>query len=369
MFQIIIVDDEIKALDRFERIVSEEPRVTIAGKFSRPEAAIEFAKQNPLDIAFLDIEMPGQNGLELAERLSSINPLTEIIFVTAYDKYALMAFQAHAIGYLLKPLDIAEFKKQIDVLSLKLELRQNRHKNNCLAIRCFGQFSCSPKDNEDRPMRFRTAKSEELFAILIHYQGKAIARDLLIEALWPDIESEKAANYFRVTCTYLRRAFADMGFPEILLRERDSYYINNAYISCDYFQFTSAISSNSASNLSELEKMAALYSGAYFENKPYHWAVKTRVWLENEYKKTQFRISEAYIACHENIKACSALEKILDQDPFEEEAVERIISLKQQDGNDISAVKVYKDYEQRLLSELGLSPSATLRNMLKNIIK
>jgi DNA-binding LytR/AlgR family response regulator len=58
--------------------------------------------------------MPEMNGIELAERLMEIDPYIEVIFITAYNQYALDAFRAHAIGYLLKPLDANELKEQMD---------------------------------------------------------------------------------------------------------------------------------------------------------------------------------------------------------------------------------------------------------------
>jgi two-component SAPR family response regulator len=64
-------------------------------------------------------------------------------------------------------------------------------------------------------IRWKTAKAEELFALMIHYQGRVKAKDNLIETLWPEFEPEKSANLFRVTCTYLRSALAEKGFPDI----------------------------------------------------------------------------------------------------------------------------------------------------------
>lgn len=104
MFQVIAVDDEQNALNRFERLISQDSRLKLLSTFTKPTEAAEFVKNNQVDIAFLDIEMPGMTGLELAEVLQDYNPYIEIVFVTAYNQYALEAFRAHATGYLLKPL-------------------------------------------------------------------------------------------------------------------------------------------------------------------------------------------------------------------------------------------------------------------------
>lgn len=366
MFRVIGVDDEKKALDRFERIMKEDARVSVIGTFTRAADAIEFVRRNPVEIAFLDIEMPGLSGLGLAERLAEVNPYIEVVFITAYDKYALKAFQAHAIGYLLKPLDIDEVREQIDNLARKLGYRREVISSGYLTVKCFGQYLCYADENAAEPIRWRTAKAEELFALLIHYQGKAISKEILIDALWPEAEPEKAANHFRVTCTYLRNTLTDKGFANLLLRDRDSYLLDTSRLRCDLLLFLSATGAAMPA-LSVLEEASALYTGGYFENKPYEWAANTRVWLEDELKKAQYRIVGGYLISGDIKRACAALGKVLAHDPYDEEAVERLVSIKLQSGDSVSAIKIYREYEQRLLKEMALSPSEKLNELIASI--
>jgi two-component SAPR family response regulator len=368
VFRVIGVDDEKIALDRFERIMKEDARVSVIGTFTRVSDAIEFVRRNPVDIAFLDIEMPGLSGLELAERLTEENPYIEIVFITAYDKYALKAFQAHAIGYLLKPLDINDVREQINNLSWKLGYRLEAISSEYLTVKCFGHYLCYVDKNAADPIRWRTAKSEELLALLIHYQGKAISKEILIDTLWPEAEPEKAANNFRVTCTYLRNTLTDKGFANLLLRDRDSYLLDTSRLRCDLLLFLAAAGEVSP-KLSALEEASAVYVGGYFENKSYEWAANMRAWLGKEYKKIQCRIADFYQAGGENRRACAALEKALTHDPYDEEAVEKLLSLKLRSGDSVSAVKIYREYEQRLLKEIELSPSDKLRELMAAIMQ
>ena len=359
MFRVIAVDDETKVLDRFERMMVEEPRVTVAGKFTRAADAVDFARHNPVDIAFLDIEMPELNGLELAKMLSKENPTIEIVFITAYDGYALKAFQAHAVGYLLKPFAAGDIREQLDVLERKLRYKMPIPSRR-LTVKCFGSFLCCA-DTVGEPVRWRTSKAEELFALLLHYRGGAVSREIFIDLLWPDADPEKASNYFRVTCTYLRNALTGSGFNDILLRERDHYRINTAYIDCDMMRFQDAVELLPSLETDALESASGLYTGAYLENMPYEWAFKTRVWMENAFKDMQRTLADRYNSRGEYDKARSAIERILEQDPFEESAVEMLISLFLHSGSSTSAVKLYRDYEKRLLNEMGLSPSDKLK--------
>ena len=109
-----LVDDEPLALRRLERMLREDGRVEILGTASDPERASMEAELLAPDVLFLDIQMPGLTGFDLLERLD-VKPL--VIFTTAYDQYALRAFEHHSGDYLLKPIE----REQLDRALSKLE--------------------------------------------------------------------------------------------------------------------------------------------------------------------------------------------------------------------------------------------------------
>jgi two-component SAPR family response regulator len=361
MFNTIVVDDEQAALNRFERIISGDDRVALTGKFLYASDALAFSAGNPVDLAFLDIDMPEMSGLELAERLMELNPYLRVVFVTAYDKFALDAFRAHAVGYLLKPLDKSELAGQLDILSRRFGPEQEKPENNRLCVSCFGQFSVSCGSGA---VAWKTAKAEELFALLVYYQGRVRSREALIDTLWPELEYEKAANLFRVTCTYLRNAFADRGITPVLLRELDGYKINTGLLDCDLFHFRLASRSLTSPERKQLEDAAACYRGAFLEGKPYEWALNTRTRLESDFKKLQHKLCDLYLDGGETNKAADAMEKLLRHDPCDEEAVLRLVNMKLQAGENAGAAQLYRGFEQTLLRELGTTPSPELRAAL-----
>lgn len=357
MFHAIVVDDENTALSRFERIASQDQRIVIDGKFLYAEDAVAFIKEHPIDIAFLDIEMPEISGLELAEKLMEIDPYIRVIFVTAYNQYALDAFRAHAIGYLLKPLDSAEFTEQIDLLSLRYVHRPKKGSKGPLFVRCFGRFSVFSDDEDASAIRWKTAKAEELFALLIFFQGRAKSREGLIDTLWPELEPEKSANLFRVTCTYLRSTLAEKGFSDILIREFDGYKINTEMLDCDLFRFRLEVRSISSIEIERLNSLSKLYSGEYLEGKLYDWAVGTRTHLESDFKRVQYCLADTYCTRGCDDAALEALERVLIYDPYDEETVIRIVNIKLRKGDYSSAVKTYRAFEKVLQEELGITPS------------
>jgi two-component system LytT family response regulator len=97
----LIVDDERLARAELARLLTAHPEIEIAGEARNGEEAIELVAKLAPDLLFLDIQMPGMTGFELLERLEDV---PQVIFTTAYDQYAIRAFEVNALGYLLKPV-------------------------------------------------------------------------------------------------------------------------------------------------------------------------------------------------------------------------------------------------------------------------
>jgi two-component system, LytTR family, response regulator len=106
-----IVDDEQLAVQRLTRLLTATGRVAIAGSATDPETALAALRDLPVDVLFLDIQMPGLTGFELLARLER---QVTVVFTTAYDRYALDAFAVNSIDYLLKPIDADRLERALD---------------------------------------------------------------------------------------------------------------------------------------------------------------------------------------------------------------------------------------------------------------
>lgn len=106
----IIVDDEPLARDAIQLLVNEIPDLELAGTFGGAQAAAAFLESGKVDIVFLDIQMPGINGVEFAR---TISPNTLVIFTTAYAEYALDSYEVEAVDYLVKPVKQERFVKAV----------------------------------------------------------------------------------------------------------------------------------------------------------------------------------------------------------------------------------------------------------------
>ena len=102
--RVLIVDDEPPARERLRRLVDELGDIEVAAEAGTGEQAVRLAGELHPDVVLLDVRMPGMNGLEAARHMALLPEPPAVVFTTAYDAYAVEAFDAHAVGYLLKPV-------------------------------------------------------------------------------------------------------------------------------------------------------------------------------------------------------------------------------------------------------------------------
>ncbi len=108
----LIVDDEPLARDRLRQLLNEQPEIEMIGECADGREAVEAIRKQSPELIFLDIQMPELNGFEVLEAIDA-EPMPVIIFVTAHDKFALRAFEVHAVDYLLKPFDRERFESAL----------------------------------------------------------------------------------------------------------------------------------------------------------------------------------------------------------------------------------------------------------------
>ena len=119
----IVVDDEPLARARIIKLLEDYDYIQLVGECKNGKEAIKAIQDYQPDLAFLDIQMPDLNGFDVLSD-KSLKPLPFIIFVTAYDQYALKAFDVQAVDYLLKPYDEDRFKKAVDHAYIQIQQRQ-----------------------------------------------------------------------------------------------------------------------------------------------------------------------------------------------------------------------------------------------------
>ena len=130
----IIIDDDSRALNRMELLLNNFPEIEIQRQTEDPFYGFEFILENEPDLIFLDIEMPGKTGLELADDIKKNNLHSKIIFITSHDHYAIKAIKSEVFDYLLKPVSLDELKSSIERYKTTLRSNLNKREHEIL---CF----------------------------------------------------------------------------------------------------------------------------------------------------------------------------------------------------------------------------------------
>lgn len=227
--QAIVVDDETSALHVFlDQVVTDSKREYHFFK-DNPKNILDYVRANEVDLAFLDINMSGINGLELAKNLIKIKPSIKIAFVTGTNAKLEdldSKLRASVIGIIYKPINPVEFEKI---------LAQINEETPHLEAKMFGTFDCFVSG---RIVHFTSNKAKELLALLIVYEGKSLTMDQAITALWPDKDVDKAKILYRDAVWRLRSTLNEIGVPCVTFG-RALLTLNKEFCKCDYYDVVS----------------------------------------------------------------------------------------------------------------------------------
>lgn len=184
----------------------------------------------PIDVAFLDIEMPGMDGTELAERITKRYPLCNIIFLTGFSEYMPTAFDMHASGYILKPFS----QKKIEDALSHLRYRPVDTSDKPIKVQCFGSFEVFIKGE---PVKFNRQKSKETLAYLIDRRGALCNMDMLIGNIEPERPNDDSTrSKIRVYLGDLIVTFLRLGFKNALIKRSGEFAVNTSLLDCDYYR-------------------------------------------------------------------------------------------------------------------------------------
>ena len=248
--RILLVDDEELQLLRLTEAVKKAlPNGNEFLSYANPVLAWEENKNTPVDIAFLDVEMPVYNGIALAKKLKSVNPQVNVVFITAYDEYAIDAYKIHASGYVTKPVNEEKIKEELEGLRYSVKMPASKK----LQVKCFGNFEVFANGV---PVKFARSKSKELFAYLVDREGAAVNVNELNAVLW----EEDKKSYLRNLIADLQATLKSVGAKDVFIKRRNECFIDTTLIDCDAYEYKK-----------NDPTAVRLYRGEYMSQ--YDWAV------------------------------------------------------------------------------------------------
>lgn len=224
--KIIAVDDERIALDGLLDVIRQvAPEAELNG-FEYPDDALEFVRANSCDVAFLDVEMPTINGVELAARLKSMQPDINIIFATGFESYFKQAFDLHSSGYLTKPITADKVRKELSDLRFPVASPETKR----IRFQTFGNFEVFI---DGQPVKFRYEKAKEMLAYLVD-RGTFCTNYEIMAALW---ENDTSDSYFRTLRKEILDVFRQYGCEDVIVQQRGKMSVLLERTECDCYEW------------------------------------------------------------------------------------------------------------------------------------
>lgn len=259
--RVIYVDDEKILQENFRLTARGLSKIDTLETFGSGKEALAWVEKNPVDVAFLDIEMPVMNGIELAKQLKKIDGNIRIIFVTAFEQYALQAFGIDAIGYLLKPYLREDIEKELKKASY---IRKIPAKEIQIYMMPDLQITVDGK-----PLRLGHTKEEELFALLIDRGDAGITKGEATACLWPSYLGD---SIYRTTMSRLKAILDEAGIADIIITKGQTKYLNTEMVECDLYRMIEG----------DLDAIAR-YEGSYLRR--FSWAEERNAQLSEIKRK------------------------------------------------------------------------------------
>ncbi len=246
----IVLDDEKESLLVFTSHAIDVPNLSLNVFSSRYEDALSYARSHKVDAAFLDIVMPGMDGVSFAKSLIEISPNIKIVFITGY------AQNEEAIRKEIGPNFFAFcYKPYEEGIIHEIIARMMKEDRPLVVFKTFPRFDMYVNGIL---VDFERAKAKELLALLVDHRGGEVTIEEVTTKLWVDKDYELAARLYRDATSRLRMKLSEYGVPYLVDFSRGRGSLNCEYASCDYWDY--------------LDGDSSLFKGEYL--RPYEWAAE-----------------------------------------------------------------------------------------------
>lgn len=366
----IIIDDERPSLELLKRIIGKNRHLEIVGEFIDGIDAIEQIETLLPDVIFTDIEMTYLNGIDFASMVRREREDVQLVFVTAYENYALEAFEVNAVNYILKPITEESLNKTVERL-LKYYvpqeeplLQQKRKK-----IISLGSFQVYGSE-EGSQVRWPTSKAKELFAYFLHEKEKELDKWQLCDILWPDAAPEKASHSLHSAMNRMKGALRDAGIETSIECKNGRYRLDLQGIFWDAEEIISYLKRNpvvTRANVFKFEKTLELYQGELFGTEDYVWAEAHRESIKQCCQSAREQIAEYYMSGGNYHQAEKHFLNIIEDDPGDEKSAVRLMELYCLTGNKVLLMNCYSRLADYLKKELHIEPKESTKKLYQEL--
>jgi two-component system, LytTR family, response regulator len=366
MLKAVIIDDELPCVEELSYLLGKYPDIEVTGAYTNSKDALDALERIKPGAVFLDIDMPHMNGLELALKIQAMYSGIIIIFVTAYAKYALDAFNAYPLDFLLKPIREARLDAAVTHMRGQYELTHPESKKEALKIKCFGRFEVLAGSE----IKWGTHRVRELFLYLIGRCGTAPTKDEIIDALFGGVNDKKTANNLYVTLYKLRSLLDTLDGGRKLIRLTEDNALEIAPGICDFTDFMGFAGRNAVitgKNAIDAARALNLCTGMYLKNEDFVWATDTAEFVETEYERIALGLAEYHIESSSLQEAEAVLNTLLLRNPLCDDGYAMLLDMLMKNGNHQAFSERYAEYARVLKRELKVKPREIYRKYFNEI--
>ena len=365
LVRVMLVDDEQLALDFLKRYIEKTPEfnIEIVGTYTNPIDAKKAILENDIDVLFLDIHLPEINGIQLADELLEKKPELIIVFVTAYNEFAVEAFELNAIDYLVKPVPFDRFKETLARLKEKIEWKAQQSQlmqtEDDLQVNLLGHLSFTLPNRKNETIHFRTKKTQELFLYLFHHRNELVSKHLLIELLWEDLEPSKAFAQLYTAIYHIRKALTAYNYYFQINSKTEGYILKTKNMTLDYINWENRLKQLPELNektINQYLEVMELYTGSYLQDYEYWWAEPVRFHYEQMWIKYALEIARYYNLRYELEEARTWYFSICQHNLLIDEAQFELMKIYAKQEKHALVHQQYQTFEKTLKEELNISP-------------
>jgi two-component system LytT family response regulator len=364
--RVIVIDDEKAMHLIMTKMLGKLPDIEIAGCFSDTTSASRYIEEHEVHVAFVDISMPQESGMQFAERIAMQHPDLYIIFVTSHKDYALDAFELSALDYIVKPVSLERIEKP--VTRARAIHRFTETADSGLGLNRVQNYVLGGLEvrTTHGSVKWISRKSAELFGYLLLHRGRIVSRARIVSEVFGDMPHKNAETYLNTSIYQLRKAMAPHGLKSIVQSDSEGYGLDIPDASIDFVEFEERIklyAEIDASNLEKALETETQYVGDLFGDKAFGWALNEMERLSALYTVFVKKLARALLERHEEDTAIRLLNKLFNRNELDEETVGLLFRAYAAKKDQASLLKLYQKYAKGLRQELGIGPSMELEEL------
>ena len=370
---VLVVDDDPEIRDLIAQFLTDEGyqcRTAASGREVLP--LLEPARQLP-DVMVLDLMMPGVNGYDVLETLRrNMLQAFPVLIVSAQrpDGSILKALDSELRDFIAKPFDLEELDIRVKRL-LQRSPRFGSTGTGCLRIYALGSLRVYLDDALLFNESWRNKPAKTIFKLLYTQRGRRVPKDVLAEELWPETESEVAANRLRVAIHELRKVLGTRsrkdGGSSYIAQQEGTYYFNDEatwWSDVDAFDEANrqgrefAAAGNLEEALHAYQRAEALYQGDFLRDDQFlEWTIATRERLREAHLAMLSEAAQLHAMTGAPDEAASFCRKIIRAEPWREEVYRHLMGYLAEAGRPHEALRVYEECRRALMAEVEAEPS------------